>query len=342
MTRSYKFTYDDVVYELSTNRYPTIKMEAIKARYNIDTEKILVADNLTVSEIKAKYHDYKANGGTLKRKEYLNSQVRSLLQTEDGWDDVIKVIKDEMNALFDRGEFSGWRTEQDRQTWFNISQQGHATAALNLGIALLENNEDPVSILLLAHNNGAQAALLWLAVYFINKGEFLNATTCLCLSADCGNQISLTMLLHSNTIDYIRSAIAQCGVEAVRNRASDIASLGHDSSSRVLLLQIAILMGNIKDANAVLSSLLKQPEQQLKETELDSSFDKRKIMLSDFYKELSEKINQSSSGLPTTGDELVSLYNECTANENYIFPSIKDLLEMDKVIQEEIKPFYRT
>lgn len=79
--KSFTFKHMEETYIVSLDWLATRNMDILEARNHIDTNSIYLFDGRTVSELKEGYAQYKAQGGKLKKLEYLNDiRVRDLIE----------------------------------------------------------------------------------------------------------------------------------------------------------------------------------------------------------------------------------------------------------------------
>lgn len=322
MEKFFRLRHCEQEYIVSLDSAENRNKEPEAAICQIDTNKMLLPSGRRVSEYKDEFEIYRAEGGTLKKKAYLNT--RSQDDFGKPWDDVIAETKASMVSMF--GYNKVWTSRADQIKLRYLADSGHAFAAFIIGEALMKKGDDlAIEWLVRSHNAGHTHALLFLSVYLAQNANPLGAIACKVISADSGCEISQLMIFHAENIDYMH----QCAPGQLREMLAYLT--GKTSYSVARYLQAILLMATGEcEGVGILDEVIARPLKQPKEDDLDDSFANRERIIKEFCIQVRKKMLSSEEGSLTGAKCLVAFRN---SNQSYSFGSDRDLLEFDEYFQ---------
>lgn len=331
--KTYELNHAGCNYSLSLDWLETRKMEPLEASQHICTDQIMLFDGKRVSDIKSEYKEYQANGGDLRKKEYLDKVVNEQIPGAT-WDQAISYSKQKMRKIFFHGETNGWITKEDHWELSRLAQCGHAVAAYNLGCQFMKQEDDlAVRALVNAHNFGHVGALYRLSGYLARKDNFLGAIVCLVISADCGFDLAVMAIPQIEILEYIRKSLDGHGYREIELLADKIADTRPHSSARYLQVMTSLISKNNRCIR-IIEDIEKQPMRKPKANEIDETYLNRESILRQFFGEVKNAISDQSNTSLRGGNtgELLKIYKEISNRERYHFVPYKDFMEVDSLI----------
>lgn len=326
--KSFTFKHMEETYIVSLDWLATRNMDILEARNHIDTNSIYLFDGRTVSELKEGYAQYKAQGGKLKKLEYLNDITMKRFGKK--WNDVIECARKNMQQQFNN-QFD-WITEDDHKRLNSLARSGHAFAAYTIGSQLMKQDKNgdelgAVRFLVNAHNYGHVGALYRLSGYMARKGNFEAALTCLVISADCGNDTAALSIPHLETMGYLTNAANN--TNSLTTLLDDLAGTSRFSTARYLQF-IVMLLSDDKRCVSKLDDIIHCPQNPPKEKDMDTHYKKRAEVLSDFFVQLRGKLVDTNGELKAIPfKERVQAYKTLAASKEYHFIKFADFMELD-------------
>lgn len=322
MKKFFQLRHRDQKYRVSLDPVENRNKEPEAAFRQIDTNKMFLPSGRRVSEYKNDFEVYQTQGGTLKKKAYLDTRAQEDFGTS--WDSVIAETKVSMVSMF--GYNKAWASRADQMKLRYLADSGHALAAFIIGEALMKKGDDlAIEWLVHSHNAGHTYALLFLSGYLAQKENPLGAIACKIISADSGCEVSQLAIFHPENIDYMY----QCAPNQLREVLADLS--GKTAYSVARYLQSILLMAVCKDEGlSILDEVIAKPLKRPKKKDLDEPFTGREHTIRKFCSQVRKKV-LSLKGGDLIGSKSLVVFRD--TSEGYPFIPYRDFIEFDEHFQ---------
>jgi|TARA_Y100001001_G_scaffold47281_1_gene42883 hypothetical protein len=323
MEKFFHLSHRDQEYRVSLDSVENRNKDHETALCQIDTDKMLLPSGRRVFEYKEEFETYRAEGGQLRKKAYLNTRA----QEDFGmpWDEMIAETKASMVSMFGYNKAWSSRADQIKLRW--LADSGHAFAAFIIGEAFMKKGDDlAIEWLVRSHNAGHTHALLALSAYLAQNANPLGAIACKVISADSGCEMSQLMIFHAENIDHMH----QCDPSEIREVLEYLLGKTSYSVARYLKAILLIPAGECEGVG-LLDQVITRPLKQPKKVDLDDSFAKRERVIKGFCIQVRKQMVDSEEGSLAGTQCLVAVRN---LSQSYsVFGSNHDLLKFDEHFQ---------
>lgn len=329
--------HDGHSFRLSTGEWLETDKELEESIQAIDKDEIYLSHGLKAKDFKEEVNSrYRQEGRPVGRVSYLNKITKDRFGYE--YEQLITMLKKRINddcipLLTARRDL----TRKEHERICMAASNGHVAAMFNIATSLSRNKDDNCLMWYsMAHNSKHVGGAYEMAVYLYNKGNILEAITCLVIAADGGCDNAFMSLFDTDLLIKMVSLDA----DILDSRLSQLCEASHNSSARYFKGVMLLLQNEIHSGKKILLDFKHSPKKPPSVDRRDYVFNNHHKIADDFLTYFLEQVDRKESILASHDKAHNSLHlpnGEVGLPNNLLSTYMDDVEQIRKMLFEKFR-----